>query len=90
MRQKMRQAFDELWIIDLEGDQHGARKTENVFAIQTPVAVAIGVRYGGLHPGLFSSAPYGRGTCGAASAVVVEVASAILPGRPCPKTRSSR
>jgi len=24
------------------------------------------VRYGGLHPGLFSSAPYGRDTCGAA------------------------
>jgi Type ISP C-terminal specificity domain len=45
MRQKIREAFDELWIIDLEGDQHGARKTENVFAIQTPVAIAIGVRY---------------------------------------------
>lgn len=45
MRQKMREAFDELWIIDLEGDNLGARKTENVFAIQTPVAIAIGVRY---------------------------------------------
>ncbi len=50
MRQKMREAFDELWIIDLEGDQHGARKTENVFAIQTPVAIAIGVRYGEAKP----------------------------------------
>jgi hypothetical protein len=45
MRRKMREAFDELWIIDLEGDQLGARKTENVFAIQTPVAIAIGARY---------------------------------------------
>lgn len=45
MRQKMREAFDELWIIDLEGDNRGARKTENVFAITTPVAIAIGVRY---------------------------------------------
>jgi hypothetical protein len=45
MRQKMREAFDELWIIDLEGDNLGARKTENIFAIQTPVAIAIGVRY---------------------------------------------
>lgn len=46
MRQVMRQTFDDLWIIDLEGDSHGARKTENVFAIQTPVAIAVGVRYG--------------------------------------------
>ena len=46
MRRKMRETFDELWIIDLEGDQRGTRKTDNVFAIQTPVAIAIGVRYG--------------------------------------------
>ncbi|MCX5965751.1 MAG: N-6 DNA methylase [Cyanobacteria bacterium] len=46
MRKVMRQTFDEMWIIDLEGDNLGARKTENVFAIQTPVAIAIGVRYG--------------------------------------------
>jgi predicted helicase len=46
MRRKMREAFDELWIIDLEGDNLGTRKTENVFNIQTPVAIAIGVRYG--------------------------------------------
>lgn len=45
VRKVMRQTFDELWIIDLEGDNLGARKTENVFAIQTPVAIAIGVRY---------------------------------------------
>ena len=44
MRQVMRRTFDELWIIDLEGDNLGARKTENVFAIQTPVAIAVGVR----------------------------------------------
>jgi hypothetical protein len=50
MRRKMREAFDELWIIDLEGDNLGARKTENVFAIQTPVAIAIGVRYNKSQP----------------------------------------
>lgn len=44
MRQKMREAFDEIWIIDLGGDNLGARKTPNVFNIQTPVAIAIGVR----------------------------------------------
>ena len=45
MREYMRKAFDELWIMDLEGDNIGARKTENVFNIQSPVAIAIGVRY---------------------------------------------
>ena len=35
MRRKMREVFDELWIIDLEGDSIGARKTDNVFAIRT-------------------------------------------------------
>ena len=44
MRRTMRETFDELWIIDLEGDNLGARKTANVFAIQVPVAIAIGVR----------------------------------------------
>jgi len=42
----MRRTFDELWIIDLEGDSRGARSTENVFDIRTPVAIAVGVRYG--------------------------------------------
>ncbi len=51
MRQKMREVFDELWIIDLEGDSLGARKTQNVFAIRTPVAIAIGVRNGPPQPG---------------------------------------
>lgn len=44
MREMMRQTFDELWIIDLGGDNLGTRKTPNVFNIQTPVAIAIGVR----------------------------------------------
>lgn len=46
MREEMRRTFDDLWIIDLEGDNHGTRKTENVFDIQIPVAIAVGVRYG--------------------------------------------
>ena len=50
MRRKMREAFDTLWIIDLKGDGLGARKSENVFAIRTPVAIAIGVRTGGPNP----------------------------------------
>lgn len=45
MRKVMRETFDDLWILDLEGDRLGPRKTENVFAIRTPVAIALGVRY---------------------------------------------
>lgn len=44
MREVMRRTFDELWIIDLGGDNLGARKSSNVFNIQTPVAIALGVR----------------------------------------------
>ena len=44
MRERMRRTFDELWILDLGGDNLGTRKTPNVFAIQIPVAIAIGVR----------------------------------------------
>jgi len=46
MRRAMRETFDELWVIDLGGDNLGARKSENVFAIRTPVAIAVGVRRG--------------------------------------------
>ena len=51
MRRKMREVFDDLWIIDLGGDALGTRKSENVFAIQIPVAIAIGVRGGRPDPG---------------------------------------
>lgn len=44
MRRFMRETFDELWVLDLGGEGRGARRSENVFAIQTPVAIAVGVR----------------------------------------------
>lgn len=44
MREYMRRCFDEIWIIDLGGDSLGTRREPNVFAIQTPVTIAIGVR----------------------------------------------
>ena len=50
MRRKMREVFDDLWIVDLEGDSRGARKTDNIFDIETPVAIAIGVRGGRPEP----------------------------------------
>jgi hypothetical protein len=50
MRRYMRELLDELWILDLGGEGRGARKSENVFAIQTPVAIAVAVRYGEPNP----------------------------------------
>ncbi len=60
MRQVMRETLDDLWIIDLEGDNLGARKSENVFAIQTPVAIAIGVRYAAPRPEVPARVRYAR------------------------------
>lgn len=60
MREVMRRTFDELWILDLEGDNLGARKTENVFNIQTPVAIAVGVRHGGANPDEPATVRYAR------------------------------
>ena len=44
VREVMRRTFDDIWIIDLGGDNLGARKTPNVFSIRSPVAIAVGVR----------------------------------------------
>ncbi len=60
MRQRMREAFDELWILDLEGDNLGARKTENVFAIQTPVCIATGIRYAAKKKHALANVHYAR------------------------------
>ena len=46
MREHLRRTCDELWIIDLGGEGRGTRKDENVFDIQTPVAIAIAVKTG--------------------------------------------
>jgi Type ISP C-terminal specificity domain/N-6 DNA Methylase len=60
MREVMRRTFSELWIIDLEGDNLGARKTENVFAIQTPVCIALGVKLEGNDPDAPATVRYTR------------------------------
>ena len=46
MREHMRRLCDEIWILDLGGEGRGTRRSENVIAIQTPVAVAVAARYG--------------------------------------------
>jgi len=44
LRQIVRQSCDEAWVIDLGGDNKGTNPEENVFAIETPVAVVVLVR----------------------------------------------
>ena len=60
MRQVMRETFEELWIIDLEGDSRGTRHTDNVFVIQTPVCVAVGLRTPAKVPGQPAAVHYCR------------------------------
>ena len=87
MRELMRRTFDELWIIDLEGDNLGARKSENVFAIQTPVAIAVGLRSGTPTPDTPASVRYTRisGSQQAKLAALDAVLGfADLTWRPCP------
>lgn len=44
LRQVVRECCDEAWVLDLGGDNRGADRDENVFAIETPVAVVVLVR----------------------------------------------
>ena len=60
MRRYMRETFDELWILDLGGEGRGPRRSENVFAIQTPVAIGIGVRDGEPSPDRPAAIRYAR------------------------------
>jgi len=46
MRAHMRRLAHEVYILDLGGEGWGAVREENVFNIQTPVAIALVVRYG--------------------------------------------
>ncbi len=44
LRHLLRDRFDEIWIVDLGGEGRGALKEDNIFDIQTPVAIGIGIR----------------------------------------------
>ncbi|MBV9168756.1 MAG: DNA methyltransferase, partial [Chloroflexi bacterium] len=50
LRALLRQELDELWVLDLGGDGRGARPSDNVFEIRSPVAVTMGVRFGCASP----------------------------------------
>ncbi|HUV64966.1 MAG TPA: type ISP restriction/modification enzyme, partial [Sedimentisphaerales bacterium] len=44
MREHMRRQCDEIWILDIGGEGRSARTSDNVFAIQTPVAITVTMR----------------------------------------------
>lgn len=46
MREHIRRICDDVWVLDLGGNSRGSVKTENVFAIQTPVAITMACRTG--------------------------------------------
>jgi predicted helicase len=60
MRRKMRELCDDIWVIDLGGEGRGTRKDDNVFAIQTPVAITVAVRYSGPKPNTPAQVHYTR------------------------------
>jgi hypothetical protein len=66
MREHMRHRCDEIWVIDLGGGSRGARKSQNVFAIRSAVAICIAVRYTGHRGGSPARVNYTRidGTAG--------------------------
>lgn len=41
LRQLAREVCDDIWILDLGGDNKGANPEDNVFAIETPVAIVV-------------------------------------------------
>ena len=60
MREHLRRQCDEIWIVDLGGEGRDARRSDNVFAIQTPVAIAVAVRSGAARPGTPAVVRYAR------------------------------
>ena len=60
MREHMRRQCDAIWVLDLGGEQRGARKSANVFAIRTPVAIAVAVRSGAADEGRPATVRYAR------------------------------
>lgn len=46
LRQLVRELADEVWVVDLGGDNRGTRREENIFEIETPVAIVTVCRSG--------------------------------------------
>ena len=60
MREHLRRQCDDVWILDLGGEGRGARRSDNVFAIQTPVAIAVAVRTKAVKPDTPAAVRYAR------------------------------
>ena len=60
MREHLRRQCDEIWVLDLGGEGRGARKSENLFVIQTPVAIAIAVRANQVNEDVPAAVHYAR------------------------------
>ena len=60
MREHLRRQCDEIWILDLGGEGRGARRDANVFAIQTPVAIAVALRAKEAKPDTPAAVHYAR------------------------------
>lgn len=60
LRQLTRQLADEIWIVDLGGDNRGTHPEENVFDIETPVAVVTLIRQGARDPRAAARTRYRR------------------------------
>ena len=63
MREHMRRVCDEIWIIDCGGEGRGTHQDDNVFAIRTPVAITVAVRFGKSDPTASARVRYVR-LCG--------------------------
>ena len=44
VRQMLREAFDEIRVVDIGGEGRGSRTEKNIFDIQTPVTITVGIR----------------------------------------------
>lgn len=97
VRHLLRNAFDELWIVDLGGEGRGALTDDNIFDIRTPVAIGVGIRTGTRRRGARTPAgdreSPGPGAdtgarrdadSAAASAATAERAAGAGPARPVP------
>ncbi len=60
MREELRRQCHDIWILDLGGEGRGSRKEENVFNIQTPVAITLALRTGPKAPDAPGAVHYAR------------------------------
>ena len=60
MREHLRRVCDEVWILDLGGEGHAEPREENVFAIRTPVAIAVAMKAGRANPEKPATVRYAR------------------------------